>query len=108
MSQGNFEAGRPPATDTDRPPNAGGGRFGYAVSDAVLAAHGTNVLNCATGAMGICVDRALHGPPELRAGRGDADAAPAVDRPARRPLFGAQLLRAAANWLGRAKASSLA
>ena len=87
----------------DRP--ARSSQFGYAVSDAVLAAHATNVLNCASGAMRICVDRELIGAHEPHdcSGRGECDVAVMADQ--RRPnSLGWHFFRAALDWATGAKA----
>lgn len=84
-------------------------RFGYAASDAAMAAHSRSALQAASNTLGIFLDEKLAGAAEIyRCGdTGAYEVSLVVDRPLRKRGFGWNLLSSAVAWAQDAEADSV-
>jgi GNAT superfamily N-acetyltransferase len=84
-------------------------RFGYAASDAAMAAHSRTALEAASSTLGIFLDDKLAGAAEIyRCGdTGAYEVSLVVDRPLRKRGFGWNLLSSATAWARDAEADSV-
>jgi len=84
-------------------------RFGYAASDAAMAAHSRTALQAASSTLGIFLNEKLAGAAEIyRCGdTGAYEVSLVVDRPLRKRGFGWNLLSSATAWAQDADADSV-